>query len=51
MARIGSQGSSMNALLVIGLFTAGSVGELGVLEPIEAPVRALKSPELMDGVV
>lgn len=28
----------------------GSVGELAVLEPIESPVRSLRSPELTDGV-
>ena len=29
----------------------GGTAELAVLEPIEMPVRALRSPELTDGVV
>lgn len=33
------------------LGVGSSVGELAVLEPIETPVRTLKSPELTDGVV
>lgn len=33
------------------LGVASTVGELAVLEPIETPARALKSPEMTDGVV
>lgn len=33
------------------LGVGSTVGELAVLEPIESPIRSLKSPELTDGVV